>query len=216
MANNTETVTRLSQLAKETRVKAKELDPAGPSLRVGETSILVGDEVVTRRNDRTLRTDRGLMVNNRDHWTITCIHRDRSVSITGRTGVVHPPAGHVTEHLELGYAQTSHATQGRTVDVGLFLVDSPIDSRGCLHADDPRPRSQSRLCRHRKQPNQPRGTHPRPGSRLDRPARGRSSDRARPRSTTAGQATSLVKPTRSMNSCDAPSDVSQNARNERN
>lgn len=130
MANNTETVTRLSQLAKETRVKAKELDPAGPSLRVGETSILVGDEVVTRRNDRTLRTDRGLMVNNRDHWTITCIHRDRSVSITGRTGVVHPPAGHVTEHLELGYAQTSHATQGRTVDVGLFSLIVPSTAGG--------------------------------------------------------------------------------------
>lgn len=31
---------------------------------------------------------------------------------------------------ELGYAQTSHATQGLTVDVGLLLVDSPIDSRG--------------------------------------------------------------------------------------
>jgi len=90
----------------------------------------LGDEVVTRRNDRTLRTDRGLMVKNRDHWTITSIHRDRSVTLTGRTGVVQLPAHYVTDHLELGYAQTSHATQGRTVDVGLLLVDSPIDSRG--------------------------------------------------------------------------------------
>lgn len=130
MANNTETVIRLNQLAQETRIGAKELDPAGPSLRVGETSILVGDHVVTRRNDRTLHTDRGLMVKNRDHWTITSIHRDRSVTLTGRTGVVQLPAGYVSEHLELGYAQTSHATQGRTVDVGLLLVDSPIDSRG--------------------------------------------------------------------------------------
>ena len=30
----------------------------------------------------------------------------------------------------LGYAQTSHASQGRTVDVALLLVDSPTDSRG--------------------------------------------------------------------------------------
>jgi hypothetical protein len=28
------------------------------------------------------------------------------------------------------YAQTSHATQGRTVDTGLLLVDTPTDSRG--------------------------------------------------------------------------------------
>jgi conjugative relaxase-like TrwC/TraI family protein len=130
MANNTDTVIRLNQLAQETRIRAKELDPTGPCLRIGDVKMQVGDEVVTRRNDRTLRTDRGLMVKNRDHWIITSIHRDRSVTLTGRTGVVQLPAEYVTEHLELGYAQTSHATQGRTVDVGLLLVDSPIDSRG--------------------------------------------------------------------------------------
>lgn len=130
MANSTDTVTRLNQLAQGTRVKAKELDPRGPWLRVGETLMLVSDEVVTRRNDRRLRTDQGLMVKNRDHWTITGIHRDRSVTITGRTGTVHLPAEYVTEHLELGYAQTSHATQGRTVDISLLLVDTPTDSRG--------------------------------------------------------------------------------------
>jgi len=130
MANNTDTVAHLNQLAQQTRVTAGELDPAGPSLRVGETKMLVGDEVVTRRNNRTLRTDQGLMVKNRDHWTITGIHRDRSVTITGRTGTIRLPAEYVTENLELGYAQTSHATQGRTVDTALLLIDSPTDSRG--------------------------------------------------------------------------------------
>ena len=86
MANNTDTVIRLNQLAQETRIRAKELDPTGPCLRIGDVKMQVGDEVVTRRNDRTLRTDRGLMVKNRDHWIITSIHRDRSVILTGRTG----------------------------------------------------------------------------------------------------------------------------------
>jgi hypothetical protein len=36
----------------------------------------------------------------------------------------------VAEDLELGYAQTSHATQGRTVDTALLLMDTPTDSRG--------------------------------------------------------------------------------------
>ncbi|HUF94660.1 MAG TPA: MobF family relaxase [Acidimicrobiia bacterium] len=130
MANSTDTVARLNQLAQQTRVKAKELDPNGVRLRVGETMMLVGDEVVTRRNDRRLRTDRGVMVKNRDHWTITEIHRDRSVTLTGRTGRIRLPADYVAEDLELGYAQTSHATQGRTVDTALLLVDTPTDSRG--------------------------------------------------------------------------------------
>ena len=70
------------------------------------------------------------MVKNRNHWTIESIHVDRSVTLTGRTGTVRAPAGYAAEHVELGYAQTSHATQGRTVDTGLLLVDTPTDSRG--------------------------------------------------------------------------------------
>jgi len=130
MANSTDTVTRLNRLAQHTRINAGDLDPAGPSLDVGDESMLVGDEVVTRRNDRTLHTDRGQMVKNRDHWTITTIHPDGDVTLDGRTGTIRLPAEYVAEDLELGYAQTSHATQGRTVDVALLLVDTPTDSRG--------------------------------------------------------------------------------------
>jgi ATP-dependent exoDNAse (exonuclease V) alpha subunit len=130
MANSTEAVTRLNQRAQHTRLGAGELDPKTPRLTVGDQSILVGDEVVTRRNHRALRTDQALMVKNRDHWTVTAIHPDRSVTVTGRTGTVRLPAQYVAEHVELGYAQTSHATQGRTVDVALLLVDTPTDSRG--------------------------------------------------------------------------------------
>jgi ATP-dependent exoDNAse (exonuclease V) alpha subunit len=130
MANTTDTVTRLNQAAQQTRIRNGELDPGAAGLDVDGQRLLVGDEVVTRRNDRTLRTDRGVMVKNRDHWTIETIHADRSVSLTGRTGTVHLPAKYVGEHVELGYAQTSHATQGRTVDTGLLLVEGPTDSRG--------------------------------------------------------------------------------------
>ncbi len=130
MANNTKTVARLNHLAQHTRIEAGELDPAASRLGVGDEWILVGDEVVTRRNDRTLRTDQGLRVKNRDHWTITTIHPDHSVTLTGRTGTVRLPAEYVAEDLELGYVQTSHATQGRTVDTALLLVDAHTDNRG--------------------------------------------------------------------------------------
>ena len=130
MANSTDTVAQLNRLAQHTRIRIGELDVNAPSMRIGKDLMLVGDQVVTRRNDRTLRTDRGLMIKNRDHWTITHTHPDHSVTLTGRTGTVRLPAQYVAEDLELGYAQTSHATQGRTVDTALLLIDTPTDSRG--------------------------------------------------------------------------------------
>jgi conjugative relaxase-like TrwC/TraI family protein len=130
MANSTDTVTSLNRLAQHTRIEAGDLDPDGPSLQVGDDWMHAGDEVVTRRNDRRLRTDRGLMVKNRDYWTITKIHSEGDVTLDGRTGTIRLPGEYVAEDLELGYAQTSHATQGRTVDVALLLVDTPTDRRG--------------------------------------------------------------------------------------
>jgi conjugative relaxase-like TrwC/TraI family protein len=130
MANTNHTVHRLNQLTQQRRIATGELDPNGPTLDVARERLLVGDEVVTRRNQRALRTDHGVMVKNRDHWTIEAIHTDGTVTITGRAGTVRLPADYTAEELELGYAQTSHATQGRTVDTGLLLIDSPTDNRG--------------------------------------------------------------------------------------
>ncbi len=130
MANSTTTVTRLNHLAQQRLIEASQLDPTGPCLRRANDRIMVDDEVVTRRNDRTLRTDRRLMIKNRDYWTVTEIHPDGSLALTGNTGTVRLPASYVSEHVELGYAQTSHATQGRTVETALLLVDTPTDSRG--------------------------------------------------------------------------------------
>jgi conjugative relaxase-like TrwC/TraI family protein len=129
MANSTATVARLNQLAQWTRISRGELDSTTAG-RVGGEVMLVGDEVVTRRNDRTLRTSNDKMVKNRDRWTITTIHPDASLTVTGDTGTVRLPARYVAEHVQLGYAQTSHATQGRTVDTALLLIDTPTDSRG--------------------------------------------------------------------------------------
>jgi hypothetical protein len=130
MANSNDTVDRLNRLAQQTRINVGELNPREPRLRLGDHLVLVGDEVVTRRNNRSLRTDRDLMVKNRDHWTVTAIQHDSSVTLVGPTGSIRLPADYVAEHLELGYAQTSHANQGRTVDTALLLVDGSTDSRG--------------------------------------------------------------------------------------
>ncbi len=90
----------------------------------------VGDRIVTRRNDRRLRTDDG-HVRNGTLWHITATHRDGSIGVRPLDdghhrgddgsrrpddGTVHLPAGYVAEHVELGYAVTTARSQGLTVD----------------------------------------------------------------------------------------------------
>jgi conjugative relaxase-like TrwC/TraI family protein len=130
MANSNDTVSRLNKHCQQLLLDTDQLDPVGRSVKAGDHVLHEGDELVTRRNDRTLTTSSGLMVKNRDHWTIQRIHADGSITVTGPTGVVTLPADYVSGYVELGYAQTSHASQGRTVDTALLLIDTPTDSRG--------------------------------------------------------------------------------------
>lgn len=105
------------QLAMEGRV-------TGPTVTTrSNTSIAVGDTVITRRNDRTL-TAGGGWVKNGDSWRVTAI-RDRGEVIVQRAnGVdqVRLPADYAAEHLDLGYAITVHQAQGRTVDTAHAYV----------------------------------------------------------------------------------------------
>ena len=128
LAPSNDTVVRLNQTAQHARVAAGEL--GHQTLAAGPYRLRVGDEIATRRNDRQLHTDRGLMVKNRDTWTIDEIHRGGGLTVTGRTGTVRLPAAYVREQVELAYAQTSHAAQGRTVDRSLLFLDAPTDVRG--------------------------------------------------------------------------------------
>lgn len=130
MANSNQAVNRLNQLAQITRFMDGEISIQKGRLRIGEDVVCVGDEVVTRRNDRTLRTSEGVMVKNRDHWVVQTIHPDRSITVAGGSGSIRLPADYVASDLRLGYAHTSHATQGRTVDTALLLIDCPTDLAG--------------------------------------------------------------------------------------
>ena len=129
MAPTNDTVVELNLRAQDLRAEAGEIAIFGASVSVGHYQFFRGDVVATRRNDRELHTDQGLMVKNRDQWEIADVHRG-DVTVTGRTGTVRLPAEYVAEHLELAYAQTSHANQGRTVDRSLLFLDGPTDTRG--------------------------------------------------------------------------------------
>jgi len=91
------------------------------------TRAAVGDSVITRRNDRRLRAGRG-WVRNGDRWTVTEVRDDGSLTLRRATarwgGSVILTADYVSEHLDLGYAVTSHRAQGITVDTSHVLVDA--------------------------------------------------------------------------------------------
>jgi ATP-dependent exoDNAse (exonuclease V) alpha subunit len=106
----------------------------------------VGDRVVTRRNNRGLRTDHGY-VHNGDLWTITDVHPDGSLMVvpepsrdtygdSGGDGAapvpIRLPARYVRDHLELGYATTIHRAQGITTDE-THLVVGPDTTREALY-----------------------------------------------------------------------------------
>lgn len=85
----------------------------------------VGDVVITRQNDRRIRTMRGGWVKNGDRWLVTDIRRDGSVLVKrldARSGQTVLPPEYVAEHVDLGYAVTAHRAQGVTVDTAHVVV----------------------------------------------------------------------------------------------
>jgi len=112
---------------------------AGRSHKIG-----VGDRVVTRLNDRGLVTDRGHWVRNRDTFAVTKIAHS-SITVTGSTGTVELPADYVEDNVELGYAQTSHASQGRTVDHSLLVIaEGDVADRAGIYVPMTRGRQSNR------------------------------------------------------------------------
>jgi len=77
-----------------------------------------GDLVITRRNDRQLRTTATDWVKNGDRWSVNAVHNNGSLGVvhthTGRR--ITLPSDYVAAHVQLGYATTVHGAQGVTAD----------------------------------------------------------------------------------------------------
>jgi conjugative relaxase-like TrwC/TraI family protein len=91
----------------------------------------MGDLVITRRNDRTLRTMSRGWVKNGDRWRITDIRKDGSIVVrrldprgNRRRGSTVLPGDYVGEYVDLGYAITAHRAQGVTVDTAHVVVNA--------------------------------------------------------------------------------------------
>ena len=93
-----------------------------------------GDVIRTRRNDRQIAAGQRGFVRNRDTWTVQRIHRDGSLTVKSQNGGAKArlPRSYVDAHVELAYAGTAHAVQGRTVDTAHMLCN-PNVSREALY-----------------------------------------------------------------------------------
>ncbi|WP_257430060.1 MobF family relaxase [Nocardioides carbamazepini] len=99
-------------------------------------SASVGDVVITRRNERTVRTSRGGWVKNGDRWRVVDIRRDGSMLVDRldprRRGKTVLSAEYVRGYVDLGYAVTAHRAQGITVDTSHVVV-APSTTRENLY-----------------------------------------------------------------------------------
>jgi conjugative relaxase-like TrwC/TraI family protein len=125
VAETQQSVTALNQRARADRIIDGTINPARElPLRDG-SAVCEGDLVITRRNDRRLRSGSS-WVRNGDRWTVTRLREDGSATIRptnrrfGRAIVL--PAAYVAEHLDLGYAVTAHRAQGVTTDTSHVVV----------------------------------------------------------------------------------------------
>ncbi|MFE5291413.1 MobF family relaxase [Isoptericola sp. NPDC056618] len=131
-----ESVRQLNERARAERIQTGVTSAVRDVALREEARASAGDVVITRRNDRRLRTGDGSWVRNGDRWTVAHVGRHGTAAVrrngdpAGRT--VTLPAEYVARHVDLGYAVTAHRAQGLTVDTAHVVV-SPSTTRENLY-----------------------------------------------------------------------------------
>jgi DNA primase catalytic core len=122
LAPTRDLVSELNQQARAHRLEG--IDPtdvasSGPVRRLADgNEASIGELIITRENDRRLRTSATDWVKNGDRWTVLEIHDggDLTVQHTQHGRTVRLPSDYVANATELGYACTVHTAQGVTAD----------------------------------------------------------------------------------------------------
>jgi conjugative relaxase-like TrwC/TraI family protein len=132
IAGDAATVTELNARARAGQVAEGIVAEAGLSIADGQTAG-VGDEIVTRQNNRLLGVGKS-WVKNGDRFVVSSTNPDGTMAVRRSSGgpEVLLPADYVASHIELAYATTAYRSQGRTTDTSHTLV-SPSTTREVLY-----------------------------------------------------------------------------------
>ena len=94
-------------------------------------AIGIGDRIITRINDFTIRTTSNVPIINGKAWTVQSIQPNGYLRLSSvkRGGNVILPAEYIAQQgsIQLGWASTVHIAQGRTADEGITLIDDTTD-----------------------------------------------------------------------------------------
>jgi conjugative relaxase-like TrwC/TraI family protein len=144
MAGDNETAEELARRCQADRVERDEIEP--PRVPIASGAVGVGDEVVTLRNDRRIRSGRGSFVRNGDRFEVISRGTDGSLGVRtlDQSSRFSLPSSYVAEHVALGYALTVHKAQGSTTDKAVVLVDEAM-TRPQLYVGMTRGRQINRL-----------------------------------------------------------------------
>jgi DNA primase catalytic core len=116
----------------------------GPTVRLADgNEASVGELIITRANDRRLRTSATDWVKNGDRWTVLAIGPGGDLTVQHAQHAQHGPHGphgrtvrlprrYVETSVELGYACTVHTAQGVTADT-MHGLSSGSESRQQLY-----------------------------------------------------------------------------------
>ncbi|MFA6300268.1 MAG: MobF family relaxase, partial [Nocardioides sp.] len=119
LAPTRDLVSELNQQARAHRFEGADPATIGPVRRLADgNEASIGELIITRENDRRLRTSATDWVKNGDRWLVLEIHDggDLTVQHTQHGRTVRLPSDYVQTATELGYACTVHTAQGVTAD----------------------------------------------------------------------------------------------------
>lgn len=127
VAETGEAVATLNRRARAELILSGVVDASAEASLRDESAASVGDVVITRKNDRRLRSGRD-WVRNGARWKVVVVRRDGSLRVQNVTRAgARPltlPAEYVAENVDLGYAVTAYRAQGITTDTAHAVVES--------------------------------------------------------------------------------------------
>ncbi|MGH3340037.1 MAG: MobF family relaxase, partial [Propionibacteriaceae bacterium] len=123
LAPTRDLVAKLNQRARAHRLASAPTSEPDVILADGNRTS-AGDLIITRRNDRRLRTSATDWVKNGDRWTVSSVDRHGGLRVKHRRSghIIQLPASYVRDSVELGYATTIHTAQGITADTMHGLI----------------------------------------------------------------------------------------------